>query len=262
MCKTKPAKGKGYTSGETFIISILMNDVKAKVNLDKGQFCTCVHNDCLQCIVPKSKDNLLPIEDGQFRNSRNNMYPLDILDTDFVFPHHTGSLRMRKEIVLMETFTYQHIILGNDYLNTYGIEILNHEDRYFRIGGNERQKFASSNMSKQILVVFPNEDTYREEFVTYQLLEAHINLTLSSKMKHELIDVLYTYKNEFASENEPSGAISGNEDDITLNIDRPYPPVLRRPAYPESSRAKEALNTYQRAHTTWCTKKSRLEERI
>ncbi|MBW0552965.1 hypothetical protein O181_092680 [Austropuccinia psidii MF-1] len=60
-------------------------------------------------------------------------------------------------------------------------------------------------------------------------------------MRQELINVLYAYKNEFASGNEPLGTIKGNEVDITLNIDRPYPPVLRRPAYPASPRAREAL---------------------
>ncbi|MBW0513289.1 hypothetical protein O181_053004 [Austropuccinia psidii MF-1] len=63
-------------------------------------------------------------------------------------------------------------------------------------------------------------------------------------MRHDLIDVLYTYKNEFASDNEPLGSIKGNEVDITLNIDRPYPPVLRRPAYPASPRAREALEKH------------------
>ncbi|MBW0521825.1 hypothetical protein O181_061540 [Austropuccinia psidii MF-1] len=63
-------------------------------------------------------------------------------------------------------------------------------------------------------------------------------------MRHELIDVLYTYKNAFASDNEPLGAIKGHEVDITLNIDRPYPPVLRRPAYPASPRAREALERH------------------
>ncbi|MBW0503137.1 hypothetical protein O181_042852 [Austropuccinia psidii MF-1] len=65
-----------------------------------------------------------------------------------------------------------------------------------------------------------------------------------SNIKHELIDVLYTYKNAFASDNEPLGAIRGNEDNITLNIDRPYHPVLRRPAYPASPRAREALEKH------------------
>ncbi|MBW0503834.1 hypothetical protein O181_043549 [Austropuccinia psidii MF-1] len=60
-------------------------------------------------------------------------------------------------------------------------------------------------------------------------------------MRHELIDVLYTYNNAVSSDNEPLGAIKGNEVDITLNIERPYPPVLRRSAYPASPRAREAL---------------------
>ncbi|MBW0517841.1 hypothetical protein O181_057556 [Austropuccinia psidii MF-1] len=63
-------------------------------------------------------------------------------------------------------------------------------------------------------------------------------------MRHELVDVLYTYKTEFASDNEPLGAIKGHEVDITLKIDRPYPPVLKRPAYPESSRARESLEKH------------------
>ncbi|MBW0537094.1 hypothetical protein O181_076809 [Austropuccinia psidii MF-1] len=77
-------------------------------------------------------------------------------------------------------------------------------------------------------------------------------------MRHELIDVLYTYNNAFASDNEPLGTIKGHSVDITLNIDRTYHPVLRRPAYPASPRAREALEkTYPRAHPTWCTKESR-----
>ncbi|MBW0545719.1 hypothetical protein O181_085434 [Austropuccinia psidii MF-1] len=82
-------------------------------------------------------------------------------------------------------------------------------------------------MSKEISVVSPNKDTHREEFVTDQLVEAQINPSLSSKMSHKLIDVLYTYKNAFSSDNEPLGAIRGHEVDITLNIERPYPPVLK-----------------------------------
>ncbi|MBW0566648.1 hypothetical protein O181_106363 [Austropuccinia psidii MF-1] len=63
-------------------------------------------------------------------------------------------------------------------------------------------------------------------------------------MRHNLINVLYTYKNAFASDNEPLGAIKGHEVDVTLNIDRPYPPLLRRPAYPASPRAREALEKH------------------
>ncbi|MBW0473265.1 hypothetical protein O181_012980 [Austropuccinia psidii MF-1] len=67
-------------------------------------------------------------------------------------------------------------------------------------------------------------DTYQEELVANQGVEAQINPSLSPKIRHELIDVLYTYNNAFASDNEPLGAI--------------------RPAYPASPRAREALEKH------------------
>ncbi|MBW0511946.1 hypothetical protein O181_051661 [Austropuccinia psidii MF-1] len=54
MCRTKPARGKGYTAGESCITSILINDIEAKVNLDTGAFCTCVGKDYLQVIHGKA----------------------------------------------------------------------------------------------------------------------------------------------------------------------------------------------------------------
>ncbi|MBW0517783.1 hypothetical protein O181_057498 [Austropuccinia psidii MF-1] len=99
-------------------------------------------------------------------------------------------------------------------------------------------------MPKPISLVSSKKDTYKEEFVTNQLVEAQINPSLSPKMRHELIDVLYMYNNAFASDNEPLGALKGHEFDITLNIDRPYPPVHRRTAYPTSPRAREALEKH------------------
>ncbi|MBW0503590.1 hypothetical protein O181_043305 [Austropuccinia psidii MF-1] len=144
----------------------------------------------------------------------------------------------------MENFASQNIILGNDYLNIYGIDINSHKDKCFAIGENKRQTFAFSNIPKQISGVSSNKDAYKEAFLTKKLVEAQINPSLSPNIKHELINVLYTYKNPFASDNQPLGSIRGNEVNITLNIDRPYPPVLRRPAYPAGPRAREALEKH------------------
>ncbi|MBW0497379.1 hypothetical protein O181_037094 [Austropuccinia psidii MF-1] len=203
MCKAKPARGKGYTSGASCITSILIHDVEARVILDTGAFCTCVDKDYLQAILPEWKNHLLPIEGVQFSSASNNMYPLAILDTNIVFPHPTGSVRMKTEIVVMDNCTSKHIILGNYYLNIYGIDINNHEDRYFTIGENKRRRFAFSNIPKKISIISSVKDTYKEEFVANTLAETQITPLLSPKMRHDLIDVLYKYKNSFASDNEP-----------------------------------------------------------
>ncbi|MBW0521359.1 hypothetical protein O181_061074 [Austropuccinia psidii MF-1] len=59
-------------------------------------------------------------------------------------------------------------------------------------------------------------------------------------MKETLIELLFKYKNAFATDKEPLGAIIGHEVDIILNVEKPYPPLLRRPAYPASPRVREA----------------------
>ncbi|MBW0543868.1 hypothetical protein O181_083583 [Austropuccinia psidii MF-1] len=81
-------------------------------------------------------------------------------------------------------------------------------------------------------------------FITQQLKEAEFNHELTVKMKGKLIDLLFKYKNAFATDKEPLGAIIGDEVDIILNVEKPYPPLLRRPAYPASPRAREALEVH------------------
>ncbi|MBW0566663.1 hypothetical protein O181_106378 [Austropuccinia psidii MF-1] len=63
-------------------------------------------------------------------------------------------------------------------------------------------------------------------------------------MKEKLIYLLFKYKNDFATDKEPLGAIIGHEVDIILNVEKPYPPLLRRPAYPARPRAREALEVH------------------
>ncbi|MBW0548356.1 hypothetical protein O181_088071 [Austropuccinia psidii MF-1] len=63
-------------------------------------------------------------------------------------------------------------------------------------------------------------------------------------MKGELIELSFQYREAFASDNEPLGAIKGHKVYIILNVESSYPPLLRRPAYPASLRAREALENH------------------
>ncbi|MBW0499538.1 hypothetical protein O181_039253 [Austropuccinia psidii MF-1] len=63
-------------------------------------------------------------------------------------------------------------------------------------------------------------------------------------MKEELYKILFQYREAFASDNEPLGVIKGHEVDIMLNVEKPYPAILRRPAYPASPSAREALENH------------------
>ncbi|MBW0559167.1 hypothetical protein O181_098882, partial [Austropuccinia psidii MF-1] len=72
----------------------------------------------------------------------------------------------------------------------------------------------------------------------------NVNLHLTDKQGNELSSLLYDHKGASSSDKEPIGEIIGHEVDIILNIERPYPPLLRRPAYPASPKSREALETH------------------
>ncbi|MBW0503824.1 hypothetical protein O181_043539 [Austropuccinia psidii MF-1] len=79
-------------------------------------------------------------------------------------------------------------------------------------------------------------------------------------MKEKLIDLLFKYKNAFATDKEPVGAIIVQEVGIMLNVEKAYPALLRRPAYPASPRASEALEVEVTTPViiTWRIGKSRM----
>ncbi|MBW0473348.1 hypothetical protein O181_013063 [Austropuccinia psidii MF-1] len=63
-------------------------------------------------------------------------------------------------------------------------------------------------------------------------------------MEQKLIDLLFEYKSSFLTDKEPPGAMIGNEVDILLNVEKLYPPFLRRPAYSASPIARGALEVH------------------
>ncbi|MBW0587215.1 hypothetical protein O181_126930 [Austropuccinia psidii MF-1] len=173
------------------------------------------------------------------------MKPLGIIDLTIIFPHPSQCVRIEIEFLVMDNCTSNHFIHGNDYLSICGIDISNQRDRYFTIGDNKRQNFGFLNNKKQITVIKNEEKSAEKEpFISEQLKEAEFNQELTEKMKEKMIDLLFMYKNAFAPDQEPLGAIIGHEVDIILNVENPYPTLLRRPAYPANPRSREALEVH------------------
>ncbi|MBW0539760.1 hypothetical protein O181_079475 [Austropuccinia psidii MF-1] len=141
----------------------------------------------------------------------------------------------------MNNSTSQHFILGNDYLNIYCIDINNHKDQYFTIGENKSKKYAFPLEKREITVIRQVKKVNKEKILTYQVIEAQISRELTLEMKEYIIKILFQSRKAFASDNEPLGAIKGHKVDIMLDVERPYPPPLRRPAYPDSPRTRKAL---------------------
>ncbi|MBW0469214.1 hypothetical protein O181_008929 [Austropuccinia psidii MF-1] len=74
--------------------------------------------------------------------------------------------------------------------------------------------------------------------------EAEVSLHLASLKDKEVPNLLYYHKEDFTSDKDKTGLIIGDEVDIILNIGRPYPPLLRSPAYPEIPKSRKALELH------------------
>ncbi|MBW0570285.1 hypothetical protein O181_110000 [Austropuccinia psidii MF-1] len=221
--KAKPNRGKGYTAGNSCITEVVANNKPTKCLHDPGAFCSCFGKSFLKTCVPNFKDHLLPIDGIKLNISSSQMKALGIFETNIIFPHINGNLRITVEFVVIESCSSTHFILGNDYLIMYGIYLHNNKDRYFTIGDNKHQKFAFLPFKRQIKVIkVAAVNLELEIFKSEQLNEAEISLHLTDNQENELSALLYDHKGEFASDKEPLGEIIGYEVDIILDIERPY----------------------------------------
>ncbi|MBW0537367.1 hypothetical protein O181_077082, partial [Austropuccinia psidii MF-1] len=133
--------------------------------------------------------------------------------------------------------------VGKSFLKTC---VPNFEDQLLPIDGINLNS-ESSPMKELVIfettVIFPHINGSLR--ITVEFLNgAEIYLHLTDKQESELFALLYDHKEAFSSEKKPLGAIIGHKVDIILNIERPYPPCLRRPAYPVSPKSREALEIH------------------
>ncbi|MBW0473143.1 hypothetical protein O181_012858 [Austropuccinia psidii MF-1] len=211
----------GYTAGKSTIRIVMVESQEVKVNLDTGAYCTCVGKGYLKTIVPDWEEKIIPIQGVKFSSACESMKPLGTIDLTLIFPHPSKCIRLKVEFVVMDNCTSNHFILGNDYLSIYGIDI-----------------------SHQKVIKNEEKSPEKDLFIAEQLKEAEFNHELTEEMKEKLIVLLFKYKNAFATDKEPLGAIIGHEADIILNVEKSYPPLLRRPAYPASPRTREGLEVH------------------
>ncbi|MBW0524512.1 hypothetical protein O181_064227 [Austropuccinia psidii MF-1] len=245
LMKTKPKRGKDYTAGNSCITEVVIDRKITKPLLDLGAFCSCVGKYFLKNCVPNFEDQWLSIDCIKINSASNPMKELGIFETNVIFPHINGNLRITVEFVVMENCSSSHFILENYYLIMYGIDLHNNKDRYFTIRDHKRQKFAFLPFKRQIPVSkVATVNLELERFKSEHLNEDEISLHPTYSQENELSALLCDHREAFASNKEPLGEIIGHEVDIILNIEGPYPPLLRRPAYPARPKSREVLEIH------------------
>ncbi|MBW0555510.1 hypothetical protein O181_095225 [Austropuccinia psidii MF-1] len=127
----------------------------------------------------------------------------------------------------------------------YGIDLHKNKYRYFTIGGTKSQILAFLPSKRKITVNYVSPVKLElEKFKSEQTNEAEVSIYITYVQQNELSALLSDHKDSFKKDKEPLGEVVGHEVYIILNIKRLYPPLLRRHAYPESPKSREALELH------------------
>ncbi|MBW0542900.1 hypothetical protein O181_082615 [Austropuccinia psidii MF-1] len=74
--------------------------------------------------------------------------------------------------------------------------------------------------------------------------QGQFSTTLTSKQKLSLLKILRKNRPPFAIGEEPLGKIRGHDIELYLDVERPYPPMLRRPPYPGSLETRKEIEKH------------------
>ncbi|MBW0527754.1 hypothetical protein O181_067469 [Austropuccinia psidii MF-1] len=108
-------------------------------------------------------------------------------------------------------------------------------------------KSASGNMTsigtiiKEIII--PHRKDPLEELLN-EFREGQLSTTLTSKQKLSLLKILRKNRPAFSIVEEPLQKIRGHDIELYLDVERPYPPMLRRPPYTESLETRKEIEKH------------------
>ncbi|MBW0512324.1 hypothetical protein O181_052039 [Austropuccinia psidii MF-1] len=106
----------------------------------------------------------------------------------------------------------------------YGIDLYNSKNRHITIGTKKERKFSLD--IYQISAQDPIEDLLNE------FREGQFSNNLTSKQKLNLLKILRKNRPAFGIGEEQLGKIRGHDIEIYLDVERPYPTIIRRTPYP------------------------------
>ncbi|MBW0479652.1 hypothetical protein O181_019367 [Austropuccinia psidii MF-1] len=74
--------------------------------------------------------------------------------------------------------------------------------------------------------------------------EGKFSTNLTSKQKLSLLKILRKNRPAFSIGEEPLRKIRGHDIELYIDVERPYPPILRRPPYLESLETRKEISKH------------------
>ncbi|MBW0520055.1 hypothetical protein O181_059770 [Austropuccinia psidii MF-1] len=179
---------------------------------------------------------LLPTKANNLKNESGKMTSIGTIIKEIIIPHRKGHIRLKPEFVVLDDAHIQRFLLGTDFQRMYGIDIYNSQNRHITIGTKKEKKFSLD--IYQVSAQDPLEELLNE------FREGQFSTTLTSKQKLSLLKMLRKNRPAFSIGEEPFGKIKGHDIKLYLDVERPYPPMLRRPPYPASLETRKEIEKH------------------
>ncbi|MBW0508301.1 hypothetical protein O181_048016 [Austropuccinia psidii MF-1] len=232
----KPTKGMAYIIGTATKITVCIENAQHPLIIDSGAHCSIVARNYLDNHFPNWEKKLLPTKAKNFKSASGKMTSIWTIIKEIIIPHRKGNIRLNSELFVLEDAHIQGFLLVTDYQSMYGIDIYNSKNRNITIGKNKKKKFSLE--IYQISTHDPLEELLNE------FREGQFRTTLTSKQKITLLKMLRKNNPEFAIGEETLGKIRGHDIGLYLDVERPYPSLLRRPPYPESLETRKEIGRH------------------
>ncbi|MBW0499137.1 hypothetical protein O181_038852 [Austropuccinia psidii MF-1] len=222
--------------------------------IDIGAHLSIVARTYLDNSFPNWENQLLPTKAKNFKSASRKMTSIGKIIKDIIIPHKKGNIRLNPEFVVLDDAHIQGFLLGTYYQRMYGIDIYYSKNRHITIGTKKEKKFS--------LAIYQVSAQDSLEELLNELREDQFSTALTSKQTLSLLKMLRNNRPAFAIGEEPLGKIKGHDIELYLDVKRPYPPILRRPPYPENVIRRIGHNEIVRITTpvliNWNDGKSRL----
>ncbi|MBW0542688.1 hypothetical protein O181_082403 [Austropuccinia psidii MF-1] len=139
---------------------------------------------------------------------------------EIIIPHRKGNIRPNPEFVVLDDAHIKGFLLGTDYQRMYGIDIYNSKNRQITFATKKEKKFSLD------IYQISTHDPLVELLNLFR--EGQFSTTLTSKQNLSLLNMLRKKRPAFAIGEEPLGKRRGHHIELYLDVERPYPPMLRR----------------------------------
>ncbi|MBW0507711.1 hypothetical protein O181_047426 [Austropuccinia psidii MF-1] len=229
-------KGMAYIHGTATKMTVCSDNSQHPLIIDSGAHCIIVAKDYLDNHFPNWEKQLLQIKEKQSKSASGKMTFIGTIMKELIIPNRKGNIRLNAEFVVLEDAHIQGCLLGTDYQRMYGIDIYNIKNRHITIGTNKEKKFSLD------LYQMSTHDPLEE--LLNEFKEGKFSTNLTSKQKLSLLKILRKNRPEFAIGEEPLGKIGVHDMELYIDVERSYPPMVKRPPYPASRDTRKEIEEH------------------